>query len=702
MAQPATPRPFRHSIRFRLLLVSLSVLLIPWVGYRYLQETESYLRQGQEQLLSNTARAAAQMLRGHGRLLASAPDTPAHAIYLHPIDGDINLDGYADEWGPLLPNRRHIGDTPTLGLDLLAATHGGYLYLLIDVSDEQIIYRPPGSPDLDQSDFVELLLENSHGDLRRYRIATLAPGWVRAEQIAPTVRSAHPLRTEPRIQGEWQERPGGYTVELRIPRYLVGRRLSVNIGDRDTAGPGGGTPIRITSGGDTDTPGALIAPSGELAAMLAGLPRENLRLWVLDRAGYVLATQGLLQREEDAFEGDRLQITANRLLRGLLHLALGRPNDAFSDDLTGRSRLTGPEVAAALAGRGESRRRATPDARAMILSATWPIEGPSGVIGAVLAEQSTNQILSLQNRATESLFGITLLLFALLLSILLAFASRLAGRIRRLRDRTEEAVTADGRILGPLSTERSRDEIGDLSRSFAGVLERLGEYNRYLEAMASRLAHELRTPLTLISSSLENLEQDPALNDRQRRYLTRAREGSERLGLILHRMREATRLEQLLQQTAMERFDLGRLLSIAAESYHAVFPGVTFPVDAPQREYWLRGAPDLLSQALDKLVGNAVDFHTPGTPIELGLDSAVDGGIRLSVTNRGPQLPPEMAREVFNSMVSLRPHKGGGPHLGLGLYLARLICEFHGGSIAAENLSDDDGVRFIMTLPQEP
>ncbi|OQX45950.1 MAG: hypothetical protein B0D90_01855, partial [Candidatus Sedimenticola endophacoides] len=104
----------------------------------------------------------------------------------------------------------------------------------------------------------------------------------------------------------------------------------------------------------------------------------------------------------------------------------------------------------------------------------------------------------------------------------------------------------------------------------------------------------------------------------------------------------------------------------------------------------------------DKLVGNAVDFHTPGTPIELGLDSAVDGGIRLSVTNRGPRLPPEMAQEVFNSMVSLRPHKGGGPHLGLGLYLARLICEFHGGSIAAENLPDDDGVRFIMTLPREP
>jgi len=51
----------------------------------------------------------------------------------------------------------------------------------------------------------------------------------------------------------------------------------------------------------------------------------------------------------------------------------------------------------------------------------------------------------------------------------------------------------------------------------------------------------------------------------------------------------------------------------------------------------------------------------------------------------------------------VRPERGHGknnePHLGLGLYVARLIAEFHGGSIAAANLADGSGVSVRLTLP---
>ena len=67
------------------------------------------------------------------------------------------------------------------------------------------------------------------------------------------------------------------------------------------------------------------------------------------------------------------------------------------------------------------------------------------------------------------------------------------------------------------------DEIGDLSRSFSSVLQQLGNYNDYLQSLASKLSHELRTPLTIVQSSLENLEHE-SLPEEAGVYTARAKD----------------------------------------------------------------------------------------------------------------------------------------------------------------------------------
>jgi K+-sensing histidine kinase KdpD len=59
-----------------------------------------------------------------------------------------------------------------------------------------------------------------------------------------------------------------------------------------------------------------------------------------------------------------------------------------------------------------------------------------------------------------------------------------------------------------------------------------------------------------------------------------------------------------------------------------------------------------------------------------------------------------MRGRLFESMVSVRePRAGGAPHLGLGLYVARLIAEFHGGAIEAADTAARDGVIVRVNLP---
>jgi signal transduction histidine kinase len=63
-------------------------------------------------------------------------------------------------------------------------------------------------------------------------------------------------------------------------------------------------------------------------------------------------------------------------------------------------------------------------------------------------------------------------------------------------------------------------------------------------------------------------------------------------------------------------------------------------------------------------------------------------------------LPPGLSEHLFESLVSVRPGSDTKPHLGLGLYIVRLIADFHGASVSADNLADASGVRFTFELPR--
>jgi signal transduction histidine kinase len=240
------------------------------------------------------------------------------------------------------------------------------------------------------------------------------------------------------------------------------------------------------------------------------------------------------------------------------------------------------------------------------------------------------------------------------------------------------------------------DEIGDLSRSFSSVLRQLGDYNAYLRSLASKLSHELRTPLAIVTSSLENLEHEN-LNAASAGYTARAREGADRLRRILSAMSEASRVEELMEHGDQESFDLRAVLQSTVAAYRDVYKDRKFEFDTSLAEAKVTGSPELLIQMLDKLVDNAVDFSASGDMIKLRLEAQGDK-LLLAVTNPGPPLPEKMRTQLFDSMVSVR----GGEntrHLGLGLYVARLIAEGHGGSISAENV--EGGVSFVIQLPAQ-
>ncbi|MGD1984275.1 MAG: histidine kinase dimerization/phospho-acceptor domain-containing protein [Chromatiaceae bacterium] len=675
---------FWHRVRFKLMLVSLTLLGIPWAGYRFIQETEQFLREAQAQGLRTTASSVANLMHGEADLFHGVAKPGSvltfRNLYAHALDKPPQLDGYRDEWPSFAPNFAvlHAPDD-RLELSLFLGQHDRHLYLLIGVRDETPAYG-------DQGDWIELAVLDQQGVLQRYRLQPEAPGWIVARR-QPTGDEVTELPLlEPAIRGEWQPHGAGYTVELRLPRDFVRNRLSVRVGDTASG--------QLLASGrmfPADALGRIVAPSTRLQALLADITPPSTRVWVTDHQGLVLARSGRLDTDPP-LSADQPRMPW--FVRDLILAVLPRDADTVAELSERQTHLFVPPVTSALSGREQSLRRQPIRGDAVVVSAAVPIRSSEGVRGAVLVEQTTSAILSIQNLALQRLFGVTLVFFAVTGLGLLAFASLLASRIMRLRDSVEAAVSADGRIIGPMARDRSRDEIGDLSRSFESVLQRLDEYNNYLEAMASRLTHELRTPLAVVRGALENAgHAEPA---ELPTYLDRARDGAERLETTLRRLREATRLEQAIRMAETVRFDLAALVSRQVDGWRDMDAQITLQLDGCDRPLTIDGVPDLVSQALDKLIENARDFHRPGSTIKLHCE--VNGRwAAVRVCNEGPSLPAQL--DVFQSMAVARPGPQAQPHLGLGLYLVRLIAEYHGGSASADDLDDPPGVAMTLRLP---
>ena len=241
------------------------------------------------------------------------------------------------------------------------------------------------------------------------------------------------------------------------------------------------------------------------------------------------------------------------------------------------------------------------------------------------------------------------------------------------------------------------DELGELTRNNEKLLRAVAEYNQYLQTLAGKLSHELKTPLAITRSSLENLSSQP-LDHESRRFLQRAQEGVERQTAIVRAMSEASRLEASIKVAEWEEVDLARWLGSCVEGYRSVHPGRKIDTRTKASSVFLRCSPELLAQALDKLVDNAISLTGPGDSVCLSLKESEDEVV-LAVQNSGTRLPQEFQGRLFDSLVSLRESTGAASHLGLGLYIVRLVAQAHGGQASARNLPADAGVEFALNLP---
>ena len=222
-------------------------------------------------------------------------------------------------------------------------------------------------------------------------------------------------------------------------------------------------------------------------------------------------------------------------------------------------------------------------------------------------------------------------------------------------------------------------------------------HEQFREQYVGLISHDLRTPISTISMSaavLEHMLGSHSLAGAGR-PLEMISRNAKRLSGMVEDLLETTRLESGRLQLHLSSFDLAQLVAtvtgeMGAAASRAVrceaVPGAKVRADAGRIE-----------RVLENLIGNALRYSPPGTPVTVRLEASATEAT-VTVADRGPGISADESSKLFQRFYRTAGTSAEG--IGLGLYNSRLIVEHHGGRIWVDSVPGS-GSTFGFTLPLE-
>jgi PAS domain S-box-containing protein len=250
----------------------------------------------------------------------------------------------------------------------------------------------------------------------------------------------------------------------------------------------------------------------------------------------------------------------------------------------------------------------------------------------------------------------------------------------------------------PIEHEQSTYVIFD-ARDISGIKMA----NRVRANFVSMVSHELRTPLNSVHGFVDLLLHGymGALNEEQHKYLGYVQEGVQQLVSTVEDILFMTRSDSGQFEMKREEVDFELLSNQVVNSLQpqALKAHITINEDIPVPTPILCVDPQRMKQVLNNLVTNAIKFTPPDGTVTICVRPYNEGFVMISVSDTGYGIPVEDRPHIFERFYQsnhAQQSKMGG--YGLGLSIAKLIIEQHGGEINFESVING-GTTFYFTAP---
>jgi two-component system, OmpR family, sensor histidine kinase KdpD len=266
----------------------------------------------------------------------------------------------------------------------------------------------------------------------------------------------------------------------------------------------------------------------------------------------------------------------------------------------------------------------------------------------------------------------------------------------------EQFDEVDNRLVSAAATQIGLAVDRNRLRKEAMEAEILRRTDQLRAALLNAVSHDLRTPLAAIMASAGSLRQDdvPWTEQERQGFAEAIEEEAERLNRLVGNLLDLSRIEGGSLRPDKSWHDLAALVDDVVDRLRPVTTHhrLKVSVQADMAPVWIDSVE--IGEAIYNLIENAAKYAPRGT--EITLDVHADGrNIEISVSDRGPGIPPAALPHLFDPFYRAinsagTPRPGG---LGLGLAVVKGLVEAHGGRVWADNRAGG-GARFTISLPR--
>jgi signal transduction histidine kinase len=288
-------------------------------------------------------------------------------------------------------------------------------------------------------------------------------------------------------------------------------------------------------------------------------------------------------------------------------------------------------------------------------------------------------------------------------------ARRITRPIHRLVEGTVRIAQGD---FSQAIVDTSRDEVGDLARSFNEMTSQLVQARQRMEdanlrlvqheklasigRMAATIAHEIRNPLTSVKLNIQKVAEEERFAETVKAHLGLSLEGIDQIERFIKELLNFTRVQEL----SLERWPIGQIVEESLKMVQDTLAQKRIVVEKACGEDLppVLADADKLRQVFLNVLRNAHEALGSGGKISIACDTVAEAGrtmVRVRIADNGPGIAEKDRPNIFEPFYTTKPSG-----FGLGLANARKIIELHSGTISVGK-KRGRGCAFVILIPAE-